>query len=397
MEWLTEVIFRGQGKFPLQQQSQKPTIPASYPQALPIGCPNPKEAPMIPVFDGHNDILYHIGANPGQREAIWLRGEGAWQMDLPRMQQGGFAGGFFAVYIASPTELDAPAALAAMASPPYDLPLPALINADVALPVAMELIGQLMWMERASKGAFKICRSVRDLRDCLKSGTISAVMHFEGAEAIGENLDALYQFHAMGLRSLGPVWSRPTIFGHGVPFAFPSGPNTGLGLTPPGLDLIRACNELRIMVDLSHLNENGFWDVAKTSTAPLVATHSNVNVLCPSSRNLTDRQLHAIRDTGGMVGLNFATCFLRADGLDGEDMTLDPMLRHLDYLLAQLGEDHVGLGSDFDGATVPQGIKDVAGLPVLVRAMQAHGYGPDLMTKLAHENWFALLDRTWGG
>ena len=351
---------------------------------------------MIPVFDGHNDILYRIDAHATGREALWLRGEGAWQLDLPRMQKGGFAGGFFAVYIASPTEFDAPATLAAMNNPPYDLPLPALIHADVALPKAMELIGHLMWMERAAKGAFKICRTAQDLRDCLRDGVISAILHFEGAEPIGENLDALYQFHAMGLRSLGPVWSRPTIFGHGVPFAFPSGPDTGLGLTHLGRDLVRACNELRIMLDLSHLNEAGFWDVAKTSTAPLVATHSNAHALCAASRNLTDRQLHAIRDTGGMVGLNFATCFLREDGRESDDMTLDPMLRHLDHLIAQAGEDHVGLGSDFDGATVPRPIRDVAGLPVLTDAMAAHGYGPALMRKLAHENWFSLLERTWG-
>lgn len=351
---------------------------------------------MIPVFDGHNDILYRIGTQPQNREGLWLRGEGAWQLDLPRMQQGGFAGGFFAVYIASPEEFDAPAALAAMSNPPFSLPLPALIGAEVALPKAMELIGHLMWMERGSNGAFKIVRSAQELRDCLAAGVISAILHFEGAEAIGPDLDALYQFHAMGLRSLGPVWSRPTIFGHGVPFAFPSGPNTGLGLTPAGKDLIRACNDLRIMVDLSHINENGFWDVASISNAPLVATHSNAHALCQTSRNLTDRQLHAIRDTGGMVGLNFATCFLREDGAEGADMTLEPMLRHLDHLISQLGEDHVGLGSDFDGATIPQGIKDVAGLPVLTKAMQDHGYGPDLMRKLAYENWFSLLERTWG-
>ncbi len=351
---------------------------------------------MIPVFDGHNDILYRIDAHSAKREALWLRGEDAWQLDLPRMQKGGFAGGFFAVYIASPSEGDAASFLDAMNNPPYDLPLPALIAADVALPKAMELVGHLMWMERAAKGAFKICRTAKELRECLRDGVISAILHFEGAEAIGENLDALYQFHAMGLRSLGPVWSRPTIFGHGVPFAFPSGPDTGLGLTHAGKDLIRACNDLRVMVDLSHLNENGFWDVAKISTAPLVATHSNAHALCQTSRNLTDRQLHAIRDTGGMVGLNFATCFLREDGREGADMTLEPMLRHLDHLITQLGEDHVGLGSDFDGATIPQDIGDVAGLPVLIKAMQDHGFGPALMKKLAHENWFTLLERTWG-
>lgn len=353
---------------------------------------------MLPVFDGHNDILYRIdAAGAAKREGLWLRGEGAGHLDLPRMQKAGFAGGFFAVYIPSPQDFDAAEILSAMNNPPYDLPLPTLIGAETALPQAMRLLGHLFWMERAAMGAFRICRTAQELRAALRDGVISAVVHFEGAEPIGADLDALHLFHAMGLRSLGLVWSRPTVFGHGVPFAFPSGPDRGEGLAPAGRDLVRECNDLRIMIDLSHITEAGFWEVARISTAPLVATHSNAHALCPSSRNLTDRQLHAIRDTGGMVGLNFATCFLREDGRESADMTLDPMLRHLDHLIAEVGEDHVGLGSDFDGATLPQDIGDVTGLPALVRAMCAHGYDETLMRKLAHENWFALLERTWGG
>ena len=138
-------------------------------------------------------------------------------------------------------------------------------------------------MERASQGAFKVCRTAAEVRDCLADGTIAAIMHMEGAEAIDESLDALHLFHAMGLRSLGPVWSRPTIFGHGVPFAFPSTPDTGPGLTDAGKRLVTECNGLQIMMDLSHMNEAGFNDVARLSDAPLVATHSNAHALCPST------------------------------------------------------------------------------------------------------------------
>ena len=187
------------------------------------------------------------------------------------------------------------------------------------------------------------------------------------------------------------------MFGHGVPFGFPGTPDTGEGLTEAGKRLIRACNELKIMVDLSHLNEKGFDDVARHSDAPLVATHSNAHAVTPATRNLTDRQLAVIRDSGGMVGLNFATSFLRRDGAQSADMGWDDILRHLDHLLEALGEDHLGLGSDFDGATLPQGIGDVTGLPALQAAMRAHGYDAGLMRKLCHENWFAVLARTWGG
>lgn len=351
---------------------------------------------MIPVFDGHNDILLRLLRAPETRTAIWLTGEGRGHLDLPRMKAGGFAGGFFAIYIPSPVAHDAPDFEAMMDNPPYAVPLPALIGHEAAQPTALAMAAHLLWMERASEGQFKVCRTVAEIRACLAQGVIAGIMHIEGAEAIDPGLDALYAFHAMGLRSLGPVWSRPTVFGHGVPFAFPSGPDTGPGLTEAGLKLIRACNELKIMVDLSHLNEKGFNDVARVSVAPLVATHSNAHQVTPSSRNLTDRQLAMIRESNGMVGLNFATVFLRPDGRKSPDMGWEPVLRHLDHLLANLGEDHVGLGSDFDGATLPQGIGDVTGLPALQDAMVAHGYGERLLRKICHENWLALLERTWG-
>src|SRR5439155_17471941 len=148
---------------------------------------------------------------------------------------------------------------------------------------------------------------------------LAAIMHIEGAEAIDPDLDSLEVFYQAGLRSLGPVWSRPNAFGEGVPFRFPGSPDTGPGLTPKGRELVRACNRLGILIDLSHLNEQGFWDVARLSAAPLVATHSCAHALCASSRNLTDKQLDAIKESDGMVGLNFAVCFLREDGANDAD------------------------------------------------------------------------------
>ena len=351
---------------------------------------------MLPTFDGHNDILLRLYNAPQNREAIWLTGEGKGHLDLPRMINGGFAGGFFAIYIPSPHDDDGVDYNQLMENPPYLLPLPALIRDVQALPMAMAMAGHMLWMERASGGRFRVVRSVADIRDCMARGVIAGILHMEGAEAIGDDLDALHSFHAMGLRSIGPVWSRPTIFGHGVPFAFPSGPDTGEGLTPAGKRLIKECNALKIMVDLSHINEKGFDDVAALSDAPLVATHSNAHAITPSSRNLTDRQLSVIKASGGMVGLNFATSFLRRDGKQSADMGWEDVLAHLDHLIEHLGEDHVGMGSDFDGATIPKGITDVAGLPALQQAMLDHGYGKALMRKLTHENWLALLQRTWG-
>jgi membrane dipeptidase len=283
-----------------------------------------------------------------------------------------------------------------MNNPPYDLPLPPPLALADAQVVALRMVADLMWMERVAAGQFRLCRTVAAIRAAMAEGVIAGVMHMEGAEPIDVGCDALHLFHAMGLRSLGPVWSRPTMFGHGVPFRFPGDPDTGPGLTDAGKRLVRTCNELKIMVDLSHLNAAGFDDVASITDAPLVATHSNAHAVTPSSRNLTDRQLAMIRESGGVVGLNFATVFLRPDGRESAEMGWEPVMRHLDHLLDHLGEDGVAFGSDFDGATVPQGIGDVTGLPALQAEMVAHGFDAALMAKITHGNWLRVLERTWG-
>ena len=176
---------------------------------------------------------------------------------------------------------------------------------------------------------------------------------------------------------------EPTnIFGYGVPFRYPSTPDTGPGLTDAGKALVKACNELKIVIDLSHLSEKGFWDVAELSDAPLVATHSNAHALCPHARNLTDRQLAAIRESGGMVGINFATCFLREDGRMLADTPLEDVVRHADHLIAQARGRPRGAGSDFDGGVIPEAMKDVAGLPRLIEAFRAAGYDDATLQKL---------------
>lgn len=337
----------------------------------------------IPVFDGHNDVLLRLwqSALPAP-ETAFLQGTGTGHLDLPRARAGGFAGGLFAVYVPSP-----PGASDAPATP----------SQQDALATTIGIVALLARLERASRGAVRQCRSVADIRAAMAGGALAVVLHVEGAEMIGADLAMLDVLHQAGLRSIGPVWSRPNIFGHGVPFRFPSGPDIGPGLTEAGRDLVRACNERRILIDLSHLNEQGFWDVAKLSRAPLVASHSNAHALTPHSRNLTDRQLDAIRDSDGFVGVVFGAMFSREDGRKDPDTPLDAILRHVDYLVERIGLERVGFGSDFDGTTVPADLGDVAGLPKLVEGLRARGYDEAALRRVCHENWLAVLERTWGG
>ena len=347
----------------------------------------------IPFFDGHNDFLLRLLKSPAAREESWLGTGKKGHLDLLRMKQAGFAGGLFAIFVPPASGGPPPDFKALMANPPYALPMPPMMAHELAQPVALALAGLLQWMERSAPQDFKVCRSMQDIRAAMAQGRIAGVMHMEGAEAIGPDLDALYLFHDMGLRSLGPVWSRPTIFGHGVPMSFPGSPDVGDGLTEKGKDLVRLCDELGIMIDLSHMNEAGFNDVAAVSTAPLVATHSNAHALCASPRNLTDRQLGMIRERRGMVGFNYATCYLNADGTAGPHTDWDTMLRQLDHMIEHAGEDHVGLGSDFDGCIVPEVIGDVTGVPALLDALADHGFSDKLIGKLARDNWLNCLDR----
>ena len=258
------------------------------------------------------------------------------------------------------------------------------------------MVSLLYRIERESQGRVRVCRNAGDIESCLADDALAAVLHIEGAEAIDANFELLDVLYAAGLRSLGPVWSRPNVFGHGVPFRCPSSPDIGPGLTDLGKALIGACNRLRILIDLSHLNERGFWDVAELSNAPLVATHSNAHAISPHSRNLTDQQLAAIRKSGGLVGVNFATAFLRPDGRHDKDTPVELIIRHVDHLLEHLGEDGVGFGSDFDGAMIPTEIGDAAGLQILVQALRQRGFGKPLIEKLCFRNWLRVLGRTWG-
>jgi membrane dipeptidase len=128
-----------------------------------------------------------------------------------------------------------------------------------------------------------------------------------------------------------------------------------------------------------------------------VATHSAAHHLVPYSRNLTDRQLDAIRESDGMVGVNFQAGSIRPDGRDDADTPLDFILRQIEYLVERLGIDRVGFGSDFDGATMPQELGDVSGLPRLIDRLRQHGFDEESLAKLAYQNWLRVIRNTWKG
>jgi membrane dipeptidase len=333
----------------------------------------------VPVFDGHNDVLLRLHQDP-ERD---FRVDGTTgHLDLPRALRGGFAGGFFACFVPGPEQQPV------ITEEGYETDLGPPVPEREARPTAAALAARLFELE--ALGCLRVGRSSDDL--VLDHG-ILAVLHLEGAEAIAGE-DDLAAWHERGLRSLGLVWSRPNRYATGVPFRHPASPDTGPGLTDEGKALVRACNRLGVLVDLSHLNRAGFDDVARISEAPLVATHSNAWSLSPSTRNLEDDQLDAIASSGGAVGVNYAVSFLRSDGRLDADTPLAEIVRHVEYLAERMGVEHVALGSDFDGAVVPAELGDAAGLPALIDALGAV-FTAEEVRHIAAENWLRVLTATW--
>jgi membrane dipeptidase len=341
---------------------------------------------LTAAFDGHNDSLLRLHRAGGGVESF-VEGDADAHVDLPRARRGGFGGGLFAVFVPGESFSEPPEDATS-----YALPLSPPVDPAAARETSDAIAGVLFRLEAAD--AVQVVRDGAALAECLEDETIGAVLHFEGAEAIA-GVDDLGRLYDQGMRSLGLVWSRANAYGEGVPFCFPGSPDTGPGLTPAGRELARACNRLGVLVDLSHLNLRGFFDVAAISDAPLVASHSNAHALCASSRNLTDDQLDAVGETGGIVGINFAVGFLREDGRFDPSTSIDVVVDHIDYLTDRIGIDHVGIGSDFDGAKIPDAIGDAAGLPGLLAALRVRGYDDQAVTRIAHGNWLRVLRRTW--
>jgi len=343
---------------------------------------------MTAVFDGHNDSLGRLQQG-GVDPARFLSGLPDRHVDLPRARAGGLAGGLFAINAPSPES--EPSETEGV----FERAYAARVEHGDAAAFALGAVGRAHALAAASEGAVRVVTEIAGLDRAREEGALAMVLHLEGAEPIDPGLATLEAWHAAGVRSLGLVWSRPSAFGHGVPFRFPASPDTGPGLTEAGLALVRACARLGIAVDVSHLNAAGFADVAGLAEGPLIASHCACHALCPATRNLTDDQLRAVAAGEGIVGIVYAAPFLRADGRDDPDTDVATVVAHVRHAVSVAGLDHVGLGSDFDGATMPRELADVACLPRLLEALRNDGFTEADVRAIAWDNWRRVLAAAW--
>jgi len=349
--------------------------------------------PAIPILDGHNDTLTRVFVDDGGGIEAFLGDSEVGHLDLTRARRGGLAAGFFALFIRSKdstpdSETDRDPSGGWTSTPPA-------IAHDWAAAETTRLLDCLDDLLDAATEDLLLCRNLDDVQTAITGKPLGIILHLEGCEMISPDLRELDMLISRGVRSLGPVWSRPNCFGTGIRFGWPSSNDIGPGLTEAGKSLVRACNERHVLIDLSHLNYRGFLDVAEISTAPLVATHCGCHALAESARNLTDAQLRIIADSGGLVGCNFFTGDLRGDGKFDSDMPLTRMVEHIDHLVATMGIEHVALGSDFDGADMCEEMRDVSCLPNLLTMLDERGWSGESLQQLCHGNWIRVLDATW--
>ncbi len=349
------------------------------------------------VIDGHNDTLEKLFLKELGEDFDFFKQNQKGHLDLVRAKKGGLIGGFFAIYTPPPKsskESDQYFGLKIYEKGYEKHRSP--IDSAYAKEYTIKVLDFAHQLEKESQGKLVIADNLSKLHKAIEKDQLFMILHMEGAEAINENLSDLKLFYDKGIRSIGPVWSRSNVFGHGVPFIYPCSPDTGHGLTEAGKKLIKACNELKIITDLAHINEKGFWDVASISKMPLVVSHTGVNSLCPSSRNLTDKQIDRIAESNGIIGIIFESSMINTkSGFPDEKMPISEIVKHIDYIVKRTGEDHVGLGSDFDGAKLIKDLQDVSMLPKLIEELEKIGYSSKLIEKITHKNWLRVIENSW--
>jgi membrane dipeptidase len=351
----------------------------------------------LPVFDGHNDTLLRLTKAGTHGARSFIKGSNEGHIDLPGAKKGGMIGGIFAICVPAPdsSEESDPMYGFTITETGYDVKLRSPIDRKYAIEFTESALDVVRAIEHDAKGDVRTVLNYEDIGEFRKRDIFSIVLHFEGADVINKDLSNLYTYYERGLRSLGLVWSRPNEFGNGVPYRFPHSPDTGPGLTPSGKDLVRECNRLGIMIDLSHINEKGFWDVANITQAPLVVTHTNVFSLCHSTRNVTDEQIRAVGLSNGVIGISFVPENLNPHGKPDPDTPLSMIADHIDYVAREAGIDHVAFGSDFDGAELPDAINDVTKLPELITTLKNKGYSSESLEKITYRNWLRVFKDTW--
>ena len=223
------------------------------------------------------------------------------------------------------------------------------------------------------------CRAGADIDAANKAGKTAALLSIEGGELLDCDPEKLETVSAWGVKLINVTWNHVNALS-GTNIESPD-----KGLSDRGKAFAKEAARLGIHMDVSHLSDPGFWDLAEMALGPLAATHSDARALCGHPRNVTDDMFRAVRDSGGAVGVNMYTDFIGGDG------DMDDIVRHVDHFLDLGGEKTVALGGDWDGCELCCGWHGVQDLPALWDALEKHGYDRPLLEDIFFNNWLRVL------
>lgn len=274
----------------------------------------------------------------------------------------------------------------------------------MALQKALEQVSSLYAEVQESPDTLMICKNSDEMIQAQQSGKIGFLLSLEGAEPIGKDLSLLRVFYELGVRNLGLVWSRRNEVGDGSQFS-PIREGKKGGITPFGIEVIEEAERLGMTIDVTHLNDEGFWDVMEISKKPIIASHSNSRVLSGTMRNLTIDQMKAIASKGGVIGVNAVNLIV---AMEDENSHLEQFINHIDHLVEVVGIDHVGIGLDLCEEffkyvspdvlnSMPRKpfdvIKGHQSLPELIESLLNRGYKEEQMEKILGTNFLRIFNR----
>lgn len=317
-----------------------------------------REAPHLTRLDGTVKFL----RGPLEREAYEWNG----QVDLPKLRTGGIDAAFFAVDVTRAWKNHLAYALDALG----------FFDADLA----------------ACGDEILVALSSDDILAAKRAGKIAAVLVVENSDALEGSLNVLRLLHRVGVRSIGITHNLSTWAAAGNSEA-----RCGGGLTRFGRDMVADMNSLGMLVDVSHIAERGFYDTLEVASRPVIASHSCCAAICEHPRNLSDAQLRALAENGGVVGITFVPNFVDADWREEQwprRPSLDRLLDHVIHAVEIAGIDHVGIGSDFDGGGTV--LQDAAQYPRITEGLLTRGYREPDVRKILGENTLRVVREAVG-
>ncbi|WP_010648011.1 dipeptidase [Oceanobacillus massiliensis] len=320
------------------------------------------------VVDGHIDTMMNVINQETWLPEVNIGEDTSLHIDIEKLQKGGLDAGFFAAYTTD-----------------YYGNTPRNISRTLAL------LHALYWTEENNTENFKIASTSLDVLNTVREGKTAAIPSIEGGYSFDETnaIGLLHQYYDLGVKAVGFNWNYSNALSEGANEVYndPAKTPSHGGLTELGEQVAAEMNKLGMIIDVSHMAESAFWDVIETTEAPIMATHSGVKSLHDHQRNLSDEQLKALAENGGVVGIVFYPEFLTGTG----QANVKDVVDHIDYAVNLIGVDHVALGSDFDGSGMPADIKDVTDLPKITNELIDRGYSNEDIEKILGKNTLRLL------